>query len=409
MPVKNVSTTDSRAKLLSTVSKVLRLKDKYLHKQIEAVHSPERRTKGRSPDIEKTLSNWAIKEQRKGTVLSDEMIRVKARYFSSVSGTDSTACSPADDAAWLETFKRKYNIPSRKPTMDPSASNGTSDPSRTAFGHQTPDERSPTMPANETSPSRKELCHVRSEGSLKAESPDDLGDLKMTLSANSHSVVFAESSSSSFSPNPLLSPTSPLFDPDTMGSPRLRPFFHGSGTAAASPSGSSSFQRPRSQTFPMIFQPHEALTDVTVYLSEDSVDSAMEDSGRPRSSIDEAIGIGDSHGVSMDLDMTQPQTVSPAQMMRHQSVPSSVSNSVYQGHYGVGAPMTEPGPMVAHVASPHQQRETLPSQDDARHAMQVIWQYFSGQPQGMDRGLNMEETAMMGRIMERLKPRDGNR
>lgn len=43
----------------STVSKVLRQKEKYLLQQEEGSRSPAKRSKGRSPDIERALANWA--------------------------------------------------------------------------------------------------------------------------------------------------------------------------------------------------------------------------------------------------------------------------------------------------------------------------------------------------------------
>ena len=64
----------------STVSKVLRQKEKYLSMD-DGNRSPIKRSKGRVPDIEKALSNWARNYQRAGHPLTDAMIREKAHFF----------------------------------------------------------------------------------------------------------------------------------------------------------------------------------------------------------------------------------------------------------------------------------------------------------------------------------------
>ncbi|CAN9196467.1 unnamed protein product [Alternaria alternata] len=69
----------------STVSKVLRQKEKYLY-QDDGSRSPIKRSKGKFPDIERALSNWARNHQRQGLPLSDAIIREKARFFAQTVG-----------------------------------------------------------------------------------------------------------------------------------------------------------------------------------------------------------------------------------------------------------------------------------------------------------------------------------
>ncbi|KAJ5551437.1 hypothetical protein N7461_006135 [Penicillium sp. DV-2018c] len=92
----------------STVSKVLCQKDKYLNPN-DGSRSPIKRAKGKVPDIEKALSNWAKTCQRKGYPLSDEIIREKALFFAS-----TCLCPEAKQKVqttdWLEKFKRKIGL-----------------------------------------------------------------------------------------------------------------------------------------------------------------------------------------------------------------------------------------------------------------------------------------------------------
>ena len=64
-------------KKTSTVSKVLRQKEKYLFPD-DGSRSPIKRSKGKFPDIERALSVWAKNTRKQGIALTDAMIREKA-------------------------------------------------------------------------------------------------------------------------------------------------------------------------------------------------------------------------------------------------------------------------------------------------------------------------------------------
>ncbi|KAF2195583.1 CenpB-DNA-bind-domain-containing protein [Zopfia rhizophila CBS 207.26] len=119
----------------STVSKVLRQKEKYLY-QDDGSRSPIKRSKGKFPDIERALSNWARNHQRQGLPLSDVMIREKARFFATTIG-NSESHLKANSTSWLEKFKQKNNLMRAKSGKSSIAeeSEGTSNPPSTA---QTP-------------------------------------------------------------------------------------------------------------------------------------------------------------------------------------------------------------------------------------------------------------------------------
>lgn len=87
------------------MSKVLRQKDKFLSTD-NGDQSPMKRTKGKFPNIERALSNWARNHLRQGLPLDDDLIRDKARFFAHIVG--SPEChAKVNSGAWLEKFKQK--------------------------------------------------------------------------------------------------------------------------------------------------------------------------------------------------------------------------------------------------------------------------------------------------------------
>ena len=91
----------------STVSKVLKQKDKYLFPDDKNT-SPVKRNKGKFPDIERALSNWVRNQKRSGKDLTDEQIKEKAQYFATSVGNDSQLKTIS--SSWLEKFKQKNSI-----------------------------------------------------------------------------------------------------------------------------------------------------------------------------------------------------------------------------------------------------------------------------------------------------------
>lgn len=355
--------------------------------------------KGKSPDIEKTLSNWVIKEQKKGTLLSDEAIRDKAEYFSSVSGPEHAASNPANSAIWLKNFKRRHNLPGRKPSKDSAASNDKRISSKASLRHRSSEEVSPVSTKEETSPSPNKLREVCSDESLNIENSDGF-DLTTTLSANSLPAGFTDTPTSSFSADVLMSPTSPFFTPSSSS----LPFYRHCETTDEPSFGESSSQRPRSQTFPMIYQDMQAEspTDTTRFLNAN-----MEEIGHSLGSIDEAMD--DSSSGDIDMDLTRPQTVSPLQMMHPPPLPASAMSTRSGSQSGSHTSSVETRLESALVASLSRKGGAPPSQEEARLALRVVWQYFSSQPRGTDENLDMEEIAMMGKFMEKLKARNKDR
>ncbi|KAL1297079.1 hypothetical protein AAFC00_004664 [Neodothiora populina] len=384
----------------STVSKVLRQKEKYLQKYTEAVvRSPERRLKGRSPDIERTLSSWVTKEQKKGTILSDEAIREKAQYFSSVSGPDSAMVNPASNPAWLTSFKRKHNIPDRRPSREMSISDNPHTGKKSTSSHHSPSGISPGSMRNDASPSPSGLRGVRSDESLNAEVSDGFSDLTTTLSGSSLHVTEA---SASISPKSLMSPSSPFFSTSES-------FFGQIDKTAMSPTTTGDgMQRPRSQTFPMIYQdlssPSAGLAGSgSDFMDNEVLGASMDGIAQALDSIDEHMG--ESPGTDMHMNVMQQ---SQQQQQQQHHVSSSHSQAMRSPPSSSSALDLSTPPSLSHdafVAAREGAGGQGPSQEDARQALKVVWQYFANQPRGTDENLSMEETAMMGRFMEKLKER----
>ena len=192
-------------KQLSTVSKVLRNKEKYLY-QDDGSRSPVRKAKGKFPDIERALSNWAKNHQKQGLPMSDSLIKEKLRFFSmSVGSPDSHL--KANNSSWLEKFKQKNNLMGSKSRKN-SVVEDSEGPSLPGSGTHTPNI-SPTSPpppgAKERSPTAMSITRA-SEEPLKMESPPESysefavhGGPYRSMSNESLSSDF-EATSSSFSP-----------------------------------------------------------------------------------------------------------------------------------------------------------------------------------------------------------------
>ncbi|KAK1050374.1 hypothetical protein LTR12_017987 [Friedmanniomyces endolithicus] len=372
----------------STVSKVLRQKEKYLLRD-EGSRSPIKRAKGRSPDLERTLANWAKNQERKGLPLTDEVIREKAQAFASTTTTPEN--QQLWNSSWIEKFKQKNNLlgaRSRKSSLAPEDAEAIS---AAASASHTPSlsGASPVSPLAVGSPSPLELRSVKSQESLKNESPDDYLDFSSrhgpfhSQSGNSLNSAFTDNAPSSFSPGPL-SPTSPFYTPDSGTAPG--PFVPPPPLTARlilPTIASNNNQRPRSQTFPLLdhymagTSTAEPLTPK--YIITSALDSPMEEAPDPVPSIDETVR-------TTQLERG-PRTVSPSDTMR-------------------------PPPLPAHVlAACEIRREITPSTstsslrggttpEEALRALQVVSGFIEQQPGGF---LDHQESMTVGKLMEKLK------
>ncbi|KAF2267818.1 CenpB-DNA-bind-domain-containing protein, partial [Lojkania enalia] len=355
----------------STVSKVLRQKEKYLY-QDDGSRSPIKRSKGKFPDIERALSNWARNHQRQGLPLTDAIIREKARFFATTVG-NSESHLKANSTSWLEKFKQKNNLmgaKSRKNSIAEESEVNSNPPSNV----HTPSGISPTSPSG-VSPSPVTISAKKSEENLKTESPDSYNFSNHrpfhSQSNTSLSSVFTDTAPSSFSAGPT-SPTSPFFTPDSTCGPN--PFMGGQqGTGQP---GSANFQRPRSQTFPM-------LIGVEQYMSP------------PPSS--EALTPRYANVTSLDSPMTELRPSSAAIDDAMQASPTQVTTSMQPPPVPT---LSSPAPISMENSS-----SVPPSHEDARRALELVMSFFQQQPTGF---VEPEEYVMIGKLMEKLKIKRGS-
>ena len=200
----------------STVSKVLRKKEQYLNHAPpkETPRSPPtKRSKARLPDIEKTLSAWVSKEQKKGSLITDEAIREQAYYFASIPGPENPAANPINNPGWLEKFKLKHHVNGygTKPTSDirkdsvatvESDNKTPTSPSDDPLSSSSPDTVFPAI--LDTTTDAKPVLSPHSNKRSRRKSPPSIDTAITSLG----------SGTACFSPA-LLSPTSPFFSSST--------------------------------------------------------------------------------------------------------------------------------------------------------------------------------------------------
>ncbi|KAF2816797.1 CenpB-DNA-bind-domain-containing protein [Mytilinidion resinicola] len=358
----------------STVSKVLRQKEKYLY-QDDGSRSPVKRSKGKFPDIERALSNWARNHQKQGFPLNDAMIREKARFFATTVG-NSDSHLKANSTSWLEKFKQKNNLMGAKSRKNSIAeeSEGHSNPPSSS---QTPSGISPVSPSG--APSPLTMSASKSQENLKTDSPDSFIDYTNShrpfhsQSTTSLSSVFTDTAPSSFSAGPT-SPTSPFFTPDSACGPS--PFMP-SQQARGQP-GSGNFQRPRSQTFPMLIGVEQYMSPppssepmTPKFLNSTALESPLSEM-QSLSGMDDTMQTSQSQIVTSSMQPPPVPAVPPVGQQRQHSSPMSTENN---------SPVS-------------------PSQEDARRALELVMNFFQHQPTGF---VEPQDYMTIGKLMEKLK------
>ena len=371
----------------STVSKVLRQKEKYLYPE-DGSRSPIKRSKGKFPDIERALANWAKNSQRQGLPLSDDLIRDKARFFATTVG-GSECHVKVNSSVWLEKFKQKNELLGAKARTDSDAAESD--------GGLHPDSKSGSETPSGISPISPDSALPGSPGpgqdTMKLSSPDSYLDFtahyRHAHSQSTTSLITSYSDNtvvSGFSGD-LRSPTSPFFSPaSSCGPSPCMP----SQQARLPLLASASSLRPRRGTFPTIGAEPSYLTPpgssepstpkyLTQSMATPALESPMEEMEEPSLSIDSTMHQHPQPGTSAN---TPNLNNSPVSMAPPPNPSMSISPSPRIGSSsGVSSP-TFP-----------------PSQDEARRALEVLMSFFHHQPSGVD----PQEYITMGKLMEKLK------
>lgn len=328
------------------------------------------------------------RQERKGVPLTDDLIRGKARAFAATTAQPENHVAPS--ASWIEKFKLKNNLMGARSRKGSLAPDDVESASAAASASQTPSGTSPISPAPAESMSPVDLHSAQSHESLKNESPDSYLDFGSRQPIHSQSTTslnsnFTDTAPSSFSPGPL-SPTSPFFTPDSATAPN--PFVPAATArpilAALAASGNS--QRPRSQTFPLLDQymfsgsSSEALTPK--FATSHGLDSPMEEPADAALSMDDVAGSATVARNVPTSDVSQPQTVSPAETMGPPPLPASLAVRDHRRRSCT--------PAAAASTSP----------EEARRALQVVLHFFEQQPNGF---LDLQESVTLGKLMEKLR------
>lgn len=360
------------------MSKVLRNKDKYLLTE-QGDRSPARKHKGKFPDIERALSNWAKNHQKNNLPMSDALIKEQLRFFSLSVGGDSHAKQYS--SSWLEKFKQKNNLMGAKSRKN-SVADDSEVGSNPGSGAHTPNI-SPTSPGKEPTPPGMDMPKIDEEA-VKSESPDlnqaDFFSHRPYHSLSNASLASAfNDNGSSFSPGPHSPATSPFFSPDS-ASPFIPQSSHpGSRVPSASaPNSAYPPQRPRSQTLPMLgIEPGSYVSPPSSepLTPKYSGSTALDDlSGTVMHSVEE---MHELHG--LPINMHHP--------------PPVISSSLPMAHHQHSSPLTPSSAISSQVGM-------SPSLEDTRRALEIVMTFFQGQPNG---SLEPQEYMMMGKLMEKLQ------
>jgi hypothetical protein len=166
----------------STVSKILRQREKYINPQPkEESTSPVKKSKAKLPNFEKTLTNWVKNQQRKGISITDEDLRKQAQVFS-FSRSDQAVVS---SSSWLDKFKRKNRLThladgeaTREATLVDSSTTSLS---------QTPVEGSPSSSDGLVSPPASAIDDQGNYPGVKTEYSQELFDYEDSKDSYEHS------------------------------------------------------------------------------------------------------------------------------------------------------------------------------------------------------------------------------
>jgi Tc5 transposase DNA-binding domain len=356
----------------STVSKVLRQKEKYLFPN-DGSQSPAKKSKGKFPDIERALANWARNESKK-YALTDSMIREKARFFAATVGNNESQ-SKLNSSSWLERFKQKNNLPGARLKKSPTDSSRNIfsedgitvvDSSTTSASH-TSAEMSPMSP-DDISPSTSDSSH----GTARHEATEGFFDFAGAGYRHTHSqsATSLPSGYSGVSIAPLLVSSPTLTD--AMGISPYTP----EGIPRLPPLGSN-FSRPRSQTVPNLNLEPGATSKVD-----------MSDEITPKLSDPSAM----TNMVGSPID-EKPTITNPFEAMKRTNSFPGVRTTRDTSMPPPPVPKSETGsPVVSPVVSPTQQ--------EARRALELVMTFFQSQPVGI---VEPSEYMTMGKLMQKLE------
>ncbi|KAL8726359.1 MAG: hypothetical protein Q9166_006766 [cf. Caloplaca sp. 2 TL-2023] len=363
----------------STVSKVLRLKEKYLHPD-DGSRSPIKRSKGKFPDIERAVSNWAKNHQRQGLPLNNEMIRDKARMFATTVGS-SDCITKVNNPSWLEKFKQKNgllgaSLPESSETEDLDMVQPD-----TGSGEQTPNAISPISPSEHRSQSAED--DVLKDATGNSSYRDLQPDFRRTHSESDNSLAsyFTDNNiHSAFEPD-IRSPTSPFFTPVSSCGPSPSVASQTPRLPKLAPADS----RPRRQTFPTISSAPSYITPPTSATAEPVPTTQIFQQSMVTSTLSSPPEEMEDPGLGIDTTIYNNNHYNDNNNIHPTSMAPPPSTSPRNG---TSTPIISPN--------------SAPSQDEARRALEIVMTFFQSQPLT---AVDAQDYITMGKLMEKLKLR----
>lgn len=342
----------------STVSKILRQRDKYMHPQPkEESASPGKKSKAKLPDFEKTLTNWVKNQQKRGLPITDEDLRKQAQVFS-FSRSDQAVVS---SASWLDKFKRK----NRLGATSKGDGNATPLDSSIASASRSPSGVSPLSSDGLVSPPMSAIDELGNDAVTKSEDTPDYFDFEKAKATFDQSPTLSQEFGDSLehSSRNILSPISPELAADDQDG--MAPLELPEDAVGLS-------SRQRSQTYPHL--------------------PSFGAGSRPSSSHQKAPALP-MRSLTSGSEST-PSAIDPRQMMkRHKSVPDI--------HYPEQPRFTsmQPPPLPRSADTSPVSNPSSPSEDDNIRALRTIQKLLEQNP-------NVAEPAdyiAIGKLMEKLK------
>ena len=412
----------------STVSKVLRHKEKYLRQDSDDDSRQPPRVKKQLPDIDKALSNWVKGRQSKNHPVTDAMIKEQLRLFATTVG-GSDVQSKASSASWLEKFKARNGLSttsspnlSRKNSYAEESTEGSA-ALNAASGCGTPNT-SPTSPQqNKRDASPMDVDGGASEPKrMKSESPPALFSETMAGPAHkpfaSISSAFTDGGASMAFTSPTMSPASPPFfeasayhhhgQRQQSASIAIAPAV----AAAANVVNGAAAYRQRSQTFPMSAAPATA----------DAPAGTAYDAATPYTVAEHMPAVLQYNSSPADISPADllPELFghchSPTRQHHHSPGATNPPSPRGTGSPASGGPLTPASDLIYGTGGSANASATSlagikdggaagaagtgansPSLDETRRALEVVWNFFQHQP------LEPHEFAVMGKLMEKLK------
>lgn len=405
------------------MSKVLSRKDKWLNPE-DRSSSPIKKSKGKIPDIDKTLANWLRNEQHKGRRVSDAEIQEQARMYARPFREAETKIN---NPSWLEKFKQKHGMGGRlirraSETNIPSTVGKLSTTSPTLANSQ------PTSSISSASPVANHSVSPFSAGPRGGVEDDKESGggggggsgMMMDFSSGPSSSTAGPTFKYPSTNQSTTSLSSGGFAPDTAGSSFSESTMSPTGTgqftfspdpnmggflstdhsqARHIPPGGPNFQRPRSQTFPTLDL--EYMNETSSHDHNDPVTPKFPHgqqgvpSTAPSSAIESPAHEFASAGpFGIDNTMASPHHQGH-HALRHSSSASSLQGRQQQGAGGT-TPIIGSAAMSSVASSP-----VSPTQEDARRAADTLLSFIANS--GPNAFVDQSDYNAVIRLTEKLR------